>query len=88
LDNNGLRYGIGNPAKLALVLPQPLFRPLQVLNIRIRSVPSDDIASLVTQRLTPEQEPTICSIVAPQACFDLTWLTRSEEYPPPVHRLL
>ena len=88
LDNNGLRYCIGNSAKLALVLPQLLFGPLEVLNIRIRSVPSDDNALLITPRFAPEQEPTIFPMVAPQACFELPRLTRSEECPPLLHRLL
>src|SRR5207244_7415404 len=68
LDNNGLRYSIGNAAKLALVLPQLLLRPLEILNIGIRAVPSDDIALLVAKRLAAEKEPTIFSVVATQTC--------------------
>src|SRR5258707_15696232 len=88
LDNNGLRYCIGNAAKLALILPQFFFRPLEVLNVCVRSVPSDAFAALVTQRLTPEQEPTIFSVVAPQTRFELTRLARSQERPPLLQRLL
>src|ERR1700687_4978294 len=83
LDNNGLRYCIGNAAKLVLVLPQLLLRPLEILNIVIRSVPSDDIPSLVTQWLAAEKEPTIFSVVAPQTRFELTRLARSPDSPPP-----
>ncbi len=88
LDNNGLRYRIGNATKPTFVLPQLFFGRFEILNIGIRSVPPDDIASGVTPRLTPEQEPTILPIVAPQACFELTRFTRSEECPPLLHRLL
>jgi hypothetical protein len=69
-------------------VPQLLFGALEVLNIGNRSVPSDDIAALVAQRLAPEKEPAISSIVASHACFDLTLLTRSQECPPLGHRLL
>ena len=74
LDDNGVGYRIGNPAEFAFVLPQLLFCPLEVLNISIRSVPSDDVAELVTQRFNTEQEPAIFPVVPPQAVFDLTRL--------------
>ena len=41
MNNNALRYGIHNSAKLAPVFPQLLFCPLEVFDIRIRSVPPD-----------------------------------------------
>jgi len=63
-----------SPAEFAFVLPQLLFCPLEVLNIRIRCVPSDDLAELVTQRFNTEQEPAIFTVVPPQAVFDLTRL--------------
>src|SRR4029434_366642 len=81
LDDNGVGYRIGNSAELAFVLPQLLFRPLVVLNISIRCVPSDDVAELVTQRFNTEQEPTILTVVPPQPVFDLTWLARGPEGP-------
>src|SRR6266849_10582501 len=74
LDDNGVGYRIGNPAEYALVLPQLLFCQLEVLNISIRSVPSDDVAELDTQRFHTEQEPAIFTVVPPQAVFDLTRL--------------
>src|SRR5258707_13692621 len=72
LDDNGLGYRIGNPAEFAFVLPQLLLCPLEVLNISIRSVPSDDVAELVTQRFNTEQEPVIFPVVPPQAEFGFT----------------
>src|ERR1700720_3569916 len=41
LDDNGLGYGVSNPAKFPFVLPQLLFRPLPVLDVGIGSIPSD-----------------------------------------------
>ena len=46
LHDNGLRYRIRHAAKLAF--------SLQVLNIGIRSIPIDDLTSLIAQRLGPE----------------------------------
>src|SRR2546428_8832461 len=89
LDDNGVGYRIGNSADFAFVLPQQLlFYPLEVLNISIRSVPSDDVAELVTQRFNTEQEPAIFSVAPPQAAFDLTRLPRGPEGPKRVHHLL
>src|SRR6266850_606902 len=74
LDDDGVGYRIRNSADFAFVLPQLLFCPLEVLNISIRSVPSDDVAELVTQRFNTEQEPAILPVVPPQAVFELTRL--------------
>jgi hypothetical protein len=49
-----------------------------VLNIGIGSVPSDNIALLVTERLTAEKEPTIFSVVPPQTRFEFTRLALSQ----------
>src|SRR5467141_3524851 len=74
LDDNGVGYRICNPAEFAFFLPQRFFCPLEILNISIRSVPSDDVAELVTQRFNTEQEPAIFTVVPPQAVFELTRL--------------
>ena len=42
-----MRYGIGNLAKLALVLPQLLFRQLSILDVRVAAKPLDDIPFLI-----------------------------------------
>src|SRR5882724_8418549 len=88
LDDNGVGYRIGNPAEFAFILPQRVFRPLEVLNISIRSVPSDDVAELVTQQFNTEQKPTIFPVVPPQAVFDLTRLPRGPEGAKRVQHLL
>src|ERR1700682_5269655 len=72
LDNNGLRYGIGNPAKLALVLPQFLFRTFAVFNVGAAAVPVDDFACLVAKGSRADQEPSIFPIETPQTRFYIT----------------
>src|SRR6185369_7065078 len=66
LDDDAVGYRVGNPAEFAFVLPQLLFCPLEGFNISIRSVPSDDVAELVTQRFNTEQEPAIFPVVPTQ----------------------
>src|ERR1700730_13179716 len=77
LDDNGLWYGVGNPAKFPFVLPQLLFRPLSVLDVGIGSIPSDHLARLVVQGLYPDEEPAVSSIVAAEARFDFASLPGS-----------
>src|SRR5260370_6646233 len=70
LDDNGLGYGVGNPAKFPFVLPQLLFRPLSVLDVGIGSIPSDHLAGLVLQGFYSDEEPAVGSIVAAEARLD------------------
>ena len=49
-DDDLLGDGIDDPPNLMLVSLMPLFRSLEVLNIRIRSIPSNDGALLVSDR--------------------------------------
>src|SRR5712692_3944162 len=79
LDNNGLRYRIGNAAKLALVLPQFLFRTFAVFNVGTAAIPVDDFACLVAKGNRADEEPSIFAIETPQARFELTRLARSQE---------
>src|ERR1700732_4917758 len=72
LDNNGLRYRIGNSAKLALVLPQLLFRTLTIFYVRTASIPANDFAVLVAMGNRADEEPSIFAIETPQARFELT----------------
>jgi hypothetical protein len=69
-----LWYGLDNVAKFPLLLAQPLFHSLSVLNIDIGSVPFEDIPMLVAERFATEQEPAIFSVEAAQARFDFTRL--------------
>src|ERR1700731_573475 len=71
LDNNGLRYRIGNPAKLALVLAQLFFRTLTIFYVRTASIPANDFAVLVANGNGANQEPPIFPVETSQARFDL-----------------
>ena len=85
-DDDRLRNGVGDSAKLFLVLPQRDLSPLQVIDVGVRSIPSDDVAQLVTQRLESEQEPPILPVVASHTGFDLTRLPRRLEGGPRLHQ--
>src|SRR2546425_8527216 len=71
LDHNGLRYSIGNTAKLVLVLPQLLFRTLTIFYVRTASIPANDLAALVASGKGANQEPPIFPVETSQASFDL-----------------
>src|SRR5216683_993841 len=71
LDNNGLRYSIGNAAKLVLVLQQLLFRTLTIFNVRTASIPANDFATLVANGNGANEKPPIFPVETSQARFDL-----------------
>src|ERR1700693_4238310 len=79
LDNNCLRYSISNPAKLAFVLPQFLFRTFAVFNVGAATIPVDDFACLVASGNGANEEPSIFPIETPQTRFHLTRLPRSHD---------
>src|SRR6266478_6383796 len=79
LDNNGLRYCIGNAAKLALILPQFLFRTFAVFNVGAAAIPVDDLACLVAKGNRADEKPSIFPIETPQTRFHLTRRTRSHD---------
>src|SRR5260370_262230 len=67
-------YGVDDAPQFVLVLPQLLFSSLEVFDIGIRSVPPDDVAPVIEQRLDPNHEPTILAVVAPLSQLVLTRL--------------
>src|ERR1700722_467129 len=79
LDNNSLRYCIGNAAKLALVLPQLLFRTFAVFNVGAATIPVDDLACLVAKGNRADEKPSIFPIETPQTRFHLTRRPRSHD---------
>jgi hypothetical protein len=64
-DRDGLGIGIGDLAQIRLILPQPVFGPLPVIDVGIDSIPSDDVALLIVHRYSADQEPAIFSVEAP-----------------------
>src|SRR5207244_1849615 len=79
------RYGIDDPSQFLFVLPESLFRLLQVVNVGIRAIPCDDMAQRIAQRLGAEEEPAIGAVATSPSGFDLTRLPRSGECLPRVH---
>src|ERR1700730_16523905 len=61
VENNGLSDCMGNSAKLALVLPQLLFRTLAIFYVRTASIPANYFAVLVANGHGAHEEPPIFS---------------------------
>src|ERR1700730_8179883 len=72
-DDNGLRYSIGNPAKLPLLLKEFLLRPFSIFDVGIASKPPDDVASSVELWNDAYEEPTVLSVISPDASFQFAW---------------
>lgn len=78
--------GIGDLSQLLLVLSQPGFSPLEVVDIGIRSVPLEDVALLVAHGLDADDEPTILAVMATQSYFGLAGFRRRKNLGPLGHR--
>src|SRR5215469_17058219 len=61
------RNTVDDQTQVLLISAESLLRALQVIDISIRSIPTNDIAALVSQRIIAKQEPAIHSVKAPQA---------------------
>src|SRR5258708_11350408 len=85
-DDNGLGNGVDDAPQLLLVLAQLRFSSLEVFYIRIRSVPPEDVASFVAERLDPDHEPPILAVAAPQSHLELTRLPSPTDLLPPLAR--
>src|ERR1700688_865396 len=68
-DKNHLRYSIGYPAKLALVLTKFLFLTFVVFNVGAAAIPVNDFAGLVAKWNRANEKPSIFPIETPQARF-------------------
>src|SRR4030095_4928401 len=49
-----------------------LFGPLPAFDVGVDAVPLDDGAGAVTQRIRPQQKPSIRTVVPTQSCFGLS----------------
>src|ERR1700737_3788438 len=72
-DDNGLRYGIGNLAKLTLLLKEFLLRSFSIFDVGIASKPPDDVAFGVELRNDTNEEPSVLSVIPPDASFQFPW---------------
>src|SRR5262249_35552818 len=69
-NDDRLRNGVRDPAKLFLISQQLGLSAFQVIDFGTGSIPPDDVA-LVAQRLDAEQEPSIHAVEAAQTTFEL-----------------
>src|ERR1700688_1583999 len=58
--------------------PQIVFGKFAIVNVRVRSVPLENISPLVAKRRPTKEEPAIFSIEASQARFGFAWLARDQ----------
>src|ERR1700687_3727646 len=72
-DDNGLGYSIGNPAKLPLLLKEFLLRSFPIFDVGIASKPSDDVALSAELWNDTYEEPSVLSVISPDASFQFTW---------------
>src|ERR1700756_3535518 len=75
LNHNGLRDYVGNPAKLALIFAQLLFRLLEKFNVTACSVPSNGRPGFIAERLDANQNPSIAPTPPAKTGLDLTWFS-------------
>jgi hypothetical protein len=62
-----LRREVKNLAKLSFALPNLLFRPPLIIDVRVQTVPSDNSAAFVPKGIHANVDPSIDAIEAPQA---------------------
>src|SRR4029077_20751343 len=71
-DDNGLRYSIGNPAKLPLILEEFLLRLFSIFDVGIASKPPNDVAFSIELRNDTYEEPSVLTVISPDASFQFT----------------
>jgi hypothetical protein len=81
-DKKMLRKEIYQLPKLLFVLTELCLSALQVIDVSVRSIPVDNVARFVAQRLSPKQEPSIHSVEPAQPSLNLTRLARREKSEP------
>ncbi|OLA99546.1 MAG: hypothetical protein AUH09_05645 [Candidatus Rokubacteria bacterium 13_2_20CM_70_12] len=74
-----MRYGVDNLTKFSLVSSKLIFCALVILDVGIRSIPSDDPALWVAYRHRTKQKPPMLPIKASEASLLLPGLLRSED---------
>src|SRR6202049_4847106 len=72
-DDNGLRYSIGNPAMLPLLLKEFLLHSFPIFDVGIASKPPDDVAFSIELWNDTYEEPTVLSVISPDASFQFAW---------------
>src|SRR5437899_11335161 len=86
-NDDVLRYRVGDPAEGALVLAQLRFCLFERVDVRARSVPSDDLARVVADGLEASENPAKHSVVATKTSFELSALARRHDLGPLLDQL-
>src|SRR5437660_9017723 len=81
-DDNGVGYSIGNPAKLPLLLKKFRLRSFSIFDVSIASKPPDDAAFSVELWNDTYEEPTVLSVISPDASFQFAWFGSIQQCPP------
>src|SRR5216683_445115 len=81
-DDDGLRNSIRHAPKFFFILAELSFGALKVIDVRIRSIPVDNVARFVAQWLSPKQEPSIHSVESAQPTLDFARLASGQESEP------
>ena len=68
-DDNGVGYSIGNPAKLPLVIKKFRLRSFSIFDVGIAPKPPDDVAFNVELWNDMYEEPSVLSVISPDASF-------------------
>src|SRR6202030_25778 len=72
-DDNGLRNSIGNAAKFTLLLKEFFLCSFSIFDVGIASKPPDDVAFGVELRNDTYEEPSVLTVISPDASFQFTW---------------
>src|SRR5580704_12455004 len=78
--------GIDNLAKCQFIRANCIFRLLSLLNVNVYSIPFDDIARFIEQRISSNKKPSIDSVEAAMSRFRLSPLARSQTHLPPLRK--
>src|ERR1700730_11340829 len=87
-DDDGLRNSIGHASKLFLILTELSFSALKVIDVSIRSIPVNNVARFVAQRLSPKQEPSIHPVEPAQPSLDFARRARGQKSEPLIRYFL
>src|SRR6266550_6310894 len=87
-DDNGVGYSIGNSAKLPLVLKEFRLRSFSIFDVSVASKPPDDVAFRVELWNDTYQEPTVLSVISPDASFQFAWFGSIQQGPPFTNELI
>src|ERR1700716_1042502 len=87
-EDKGLWDSNGNTAKLPLLLKEFLLRPFSIFDVSIASKPPDDVAFSVELWNDTYQEPTVLSVISPDASFQFAWFGSIQQGSPFTNELI